>query len=151
MNSMKGSKMNRINKHEHWKFTIYLAGYSNDREYRKEVIDKYGQLIDFIDPMCITWQDVNENVNPNVSDIWLIKRDKKLIDSCDIMVAKIEYLPYGEIQIGTIMEIMYAFDHGIPVFLISSEPKILNNAWLKFHYKKGFGSIDECFECVLGN
>jgi nucleoside 2-deoxyribosyltransferase len=142
--------MNRVNKDEKWKFTIYLAGYSNNTEYRKIAMEKYGDQIDLIDPMCITWDDVNSNVCKNVSNLWLVKRDKKLIDQCDILVANIEYLPYGEIMIGTLMEIMYAYDHGIPIFLISSENKILNNAWLTAHYKYGFKTIEECFEFILG-
>jgi nucleoside 2-deoxyribosyltransferase len=136
---------------ERWKLKIYLAGFSKDLEYRKFAIKYYGNLFELVDPMCITWDDVNNNVNKNVTDIWLIKRDKKLIDDCDILVARIEYLPTGEIMVGTIMEIMYAYDHGIPVFLISSEDKILNNAWLKFHYKKGFKTVEECFEYLSGN
>lgn len=142
--------MERINTEEHWRFKIYLAGYSNDLEYRKKAIDKYGNLIDFIDPMCITWNDVSSNVCDNVSEIWLVKRDKKLIDQCDILVANIEYLPHGEIMIGTLMECMYAYDHGIPIFLISSEDRIRNNAWLKFHYRKSFKTIDECFNFIIG-
>jgi nucleoside 2-deoxyribosyltransferase len=135
---------------ERWKIRVYLAGWSNDVNYRKEAIEKYGNLFDFVDPMCITWEEVNQNVNKNVNEIWLVKRDKKLIDSCEILVAHLEYLQYGEIMIGTLMEIMYAYDHGIPIFLISSEDKILNNAWLRFHYKKGFKNVEECFNYLGG-
>lgn len=134
---------------ENWKLKIYLAGYSKDLEYRKIIKEKYSNNLIFIDPMVITWDDVYKNVPSNVNDIWLIKRDKKLIDQCDILVAKIEFLPKGKIMIGTIMEFMYAFDHGIPVYLISSEKEIINNAWLKFHYKKAFFDIEECFDFIL--
>ena len=136
---------------EQWKLKIYLAGYSNDLEYRRITIEKYGHLIDFVDPMTITWTDVNSNVSKNVNYIWLIKRDKKLIDQCDILVAKIEYLPYGQIMIGTLMEVMYAFEHGIPVFLISESDYIRNNAWLKFHYEKVFSGIEECFDYITSS
>lgn len=136
---------------EKWKSRIYLAGWAKDLDYRKQAIERYGNYFEFMDPMCITWDEVNEKVNKNITEIWLIRRDKKLIDSCDMIVARCEYLPYGELSIGTYLEIMYAFDHGIPVFLISSEDKIRNNAWLKFHYKKGFKTIDECFGYLSGN
>jgi nucleoside 2-deoxyribosyltransferase len=138
-----------MNTKENWKFKIYLAGYSKDLKYRKESIEKYGNKIDFIDPMCITWDDVNTNICKNVSELWLVRRDKKLIDQCDILVANAEYLPYGEMMIGTPMEIMYAYDKGIPVYLISSNDNILNNAWFKFHYRKGFKTIEDCFEFIL--
>jgi hypothetical protein len=56
---------------------------------------------------------------------------------------------YGHMMIGTPMEIMYAYEHGIPVFFISSEDKIRNNAWFKYHYKYGFKTIEECFDFIL--
>lgn len=134
---------------EEWRFKIYLAGYSRDLEYRKIAIEKYGDKLILIDPMNITWDEVYSNVGKELSHVWLIKRDKKLIDSCDILVAKVEYLPQGEIMVGTIMEIMYANEHVIPVFLISSEEKIRNNAWFKFHYRKAFETIEDCFDYIV--
>jgi nucleoside 2-deoxyribosyltransferase len=136
---------------EQWLLKIYLAGYSKDLEYRRIVKEKYGDKLILVDPMTITWIDVNKNVNKNVNDIWLIRRDKKLINDCDMLVARCEYLPYGDLSIGTYLEIMYAYDHGIPVFLISSEERIRNNAWLKFHYKKAFSNIDDCFNFILSS
>lgn len=134
---------------EEWKLKIYLAGYSEDLEYRRIVKEKYGNEIDLVDPMVITWDDVHNNVPSTTDHIWLIRRDKKLIDKCDILVAKIEHLPTGKIMVGTIMEIMYAFDHGIPVFLISCENSIRNNPWLKFHIRKSFSDIESCFDYIL--
>lgn len=134
---------------EDWKLKIYLAGYSKDLEYRKIVKEQYGDKLTLVDPMVLTWEQVHANVPHNVDHIWLIRRDKKLIDQCDILVAKIEHLPEGQIMIGTICEVMYAFDHGIPVFLISSEEGIRENAWLKFHYVKAFSDISGCFDYIL--
>lgn len=130
---------------EIWKTRIYLAGWSQDFAYRQEVICKYDNVFDLLDPMSICWCDINQHVSKNLHDIWLVKRDKKLIDDCQILVAKVEHVPQGEIMIGTFMEILYAYERGIPVFLISSNEKIRENTWLKFHYKKAFASIDECF------
>jgi nucleoside 2-deoxyribosyltransferase len=134
---------------ENFKLKIYLAGYSKDLEYRKETIEKYGEHFDFVDPMTISWQDVYDNVPKNVNHIWLVKRDKRLIDSCDMLVAKVEHLCKNEIQIGTLMECMYAYDKGIPIYLISSDEGIRENAWLKFHYTKAFYSITNCFWSIL--
>lgn len=135
---------------EEFKFKIYLAGYNGDVNYRKEVISKYGDKINFVDPMTITFDDIYSNINYGVSDIYLVKRDKKLIDYCDILVAKVEFLREGEISIGTYMEIMYAYMKGIPVFLISSSDELLENPWLKFHSSAFFNTIDECFENIIG-
>lgn len=131
---------------ERWKLKCYLAGWSKDLEYRKYTIEKYGDKFELVDPMVITWDDVHKNVPKNIQDTWLVKRDKKLINGCDVLIAKVEYLPFREIMVGTLMEIVHSYDHGIPVFLISSEDCILNNAWLKFHSKERFKTIDECFE-----
>lgn len=133
---------------ENFKFTIYLAGYNQDLEYRKIVKKEYGKYFNLIDPMTITFEEVYNNIGEDLADIFIVKRDKKLIDKCDILVAKIEYLPKGQIMVGTIMEIMYAYTKGIPVFLISSEERIRENAWLKFHSEATFCDIEECFDFI---
>ncbi len=132
------------------KFTVYLAGYSKYSEYRKIVKEKYSEYINLIDPMDYNFDEISKNIGNELLDTYIVTRDKKLIDQCDILVAKIEYLPYGEISVGTIMECMYAFMRGIPVFIISSELDILNNIWLKFHSKDGFKTIENCFDFILG-
>lgn len=135
---------------EDFKFKIYLAGYNGDLDYRKEVIEKYGDKINLIDPMTITFDEVYSKVNYEVSDIYIVKRDKRMIDSCDILVAKVDFLSEGKISIGTYMEIMYAYMKGIPVFLISTFDELLENPWLKFHSVARFNDIEECFESILG-
>lgn len=134
---------------EEYRLQIYLAGYSKDLEYREIVEELYGNKAIFINPMTISWDDVNNNSTTKLDDIWLVKRDKRLIDSCDILVANIEYRPYGEIMLGTIMEIMHAFHNGIPAFVISSEEYIRENPWLKFHIRKSFKNINDCFDYIL--
>lgn len=131
------------------KFTIYLAGYHKDTEYRKYTIEKFKEKFNLIDPMTITFKDVYTNIGKELSDIYLVRRDKKLIDKCDILVAKVEYLPQNEIMIGTLMEIMYAYSKGIPVFLISSSEDILENPWLLFHCQGFFNSVEECFNFII--
>jgi nucleoside 2-deoxyribosyltransferase len=133
------------------KFTIYLAGYNKDIEYRKIVKEKYGEHFIILDPMTITFDEVYKDIGKELSDIYLIRRDKKMIDQCDMLIAKIEHLPEGKIMIGTIMEIMYSFMKGIPVFIISSDNCLLENPWLKFHSTGRFNSIDECFDFILND
>jgi len=131
------------------KFTIYLAGHNKDLEYRKFIKIKYWNEINILDPMINTFEEVYEDIGEELSDIFLVRRDKKMIDQCDILIAKVEYLPEGEISIGTYMEIMYAYMKGIPVFLISSTNSLLENPWLKFHSTGRFNSAKECFEFIL--
>ena len=134
---------------EDMRFTVYLAGHHKDLEYRKIVKSKYGRKLKLIDPMTISFLDVYDNIGEELADIYIVRRDKKLIDQCDILVAKVEYLPKGEMTPGTIMEILYAYTQGIPVFLISSEESIRENAWLKFHSEATFCDIEECFDLIL--
>ncbi len=134
---------------ERWETRIYLAGWSQDLEYRRDAILHYGNAFDLVNPMSITWDDINQNVNKNLQDTWLVKRDKRLIDTCDILVAKVEHVPVGEIMVGTFMEIFYAYENCVPVFLISSDEKIRSNSWLKFHCKMAFESLNKCFEYLL--
>jgi nucleoside 2-deoxyribosyltransferase len=131
------------------RFTIYLAGYSKDLEYRQIVKENYGQYFNILDPMTITFEEVYADIGKELSDIYLIRRDKKMIDQCDILIAKIEFVPEGQIMVGTFMEIMYAYTKSIPVFLISSDNSLLENPWLKFHSVGRFNNIEECFNFII--
>lgn len=131
------------------RFTVYLAGYHQDLDYRKQVKRKYGKKINLLDPMTITFEEVYNGVGQDLADIYIVKRDKRLIDQCDILVAKIEYLPEGQMMVGTIMEMIYAYSKGIPVFLISSEERIRENAWLKYHSESTFYDIKQCFDFIV--
>jgi hypothetical protein len=131
------------------KFKIYLSGYNKDLEYRKIVKNKYGEYFDILDPMTITFDQVYDQIGKELADIFIVRRDKKLIEQCDILIAKIEYLPQGQMMIGTLMEVLYAFMNGITVFIISSNDDILENPWLKFHSVGRFYSVDECFGFIL--
>jgi len=131
------------------KFTVYLAGYSKYSEYRKIVKEKYSEYINLIDPVDYKLEDVYKDIGNELSDTYIVRKDKKSIEQCDILVAKIEYPQHKEISIGTIMECMYAFMKGIPVFIISSDEDILNDIWLKFHSKNRFKTIEHCFAFIL--
>ena len=130
------------------KMCVYLAGYNKDIKYRLDVIKKYGDKIYFLDPMTLSFEEINKTFG-KMSPEFLVKRDKNLIDNANILVVKIEYLPYGEMIIGSLMEIMYAFTKGIPVYVVSSELNIRKNAWISYHSKKSFSSMDECFDYIL--
>jgi len=133
------------------KLKIYLAGYSKDIEYRNYVKNNYGNenKLEFVDPMTITFSEVYDKIGRELSDIYIVRRDKKLISQCDILIANIEFLPQGQMMIGTIMEIEYAFSIGIPVFVISSEKEIRENPWIKFHTRKSFDSIKKCLDYIV--
>lgn len=126
------------------KLCVYLAGWSQELEYRKIVKDYYGDKLDLIDPMEIAWSEVSEKIGENCNYVYLVQRDKKLILQSDILVAYIKRLSFG-----TIMEIIFAFDHGIPVYVICDNDQFLNDPWLLFHSTKQFRKIEDCFDFIL--
>ena len=130
------------------KLTLYLAGWSKYTEYRKICIDKYGDRVKLINPMSITHLEVIEDIGKNEYDTYIIRRDKKLILSSDILIA---YLSDEGSTWGTTMEILFSYEHGVPVYVIDDTKgmKNYNDAWVKFHTKKVFSNIDDCFNFIL--
>jgi len=126
----------------------YLAGWSKYTDYRKVCIDKYGDKIKLINPMSLTHIEVIEDIGPNEYDTYIVRRDKKLILTADILIA---YLGDQGSTWGTTMEILFAHEHGIPVYVIdvTEGMKNYNDAWVKFHTKKVFTNIDDCFNFIL--
>ena len=124
---------------------VYLSGCSDEKGYRKYVIDKYGKVLDLLDPMTLTWDQVNSDIGKNSRANYIVIRDKKLILESNIVVA---YIKVGS-TFGTTMEIIYAYSNGIPIYLIDETKKFRENPWVVFHSSKVFDSIDECFEHIL--
>jgi len=125
------------------KLCVYLSGWSQEIEYRKTVKEKYSDKLRLIDPMTITPIGVCKEVGENCDYVYIVQRDKKLILKSDILVAYIERLSFG-----TIMEIMFSFDHGIPVYVICDNNQFLNDPWLLFHSTKQFRRIEDCFDFI---
>ena len=124
------------------KLTIYLASTYKEFGYRRNTRLKYSQYANIIDPIgCLTEEECNKIFGEHTYE-WIVRRDKKLILSSDILVAYID--SYG-ITPGTTMEIIFSFENGIPTYLIDTKQKYINDYWLKFHTKKIFKSVDECF------
>ena len=129
----------------YFRFKVYLAGWWKDTEYRKITKKEFGKYFDLIDPMDVSFNEIRKYIGPDMEDTFIVKNDKRKIDNCDILVAKFDFLPQGEISLGTPMEVAYAFSKGIPVYIISKDDYIRNNPWLKFHSKKQFSTITACF------
>jgi nucleoside 2-deoxyribosyltransferase len=132
------------------KLQIYLAGWSKYKDYRDYCIEKYGDKLDLINPMSITHFEVIDNIGKNQYDTYIVRRDKKLISHSDILVV---YLSEKGCTWGSTMEIIYAYENGVPVYVIDDTQgmKNWNDAWVKFHTKKVFSSIPECFNFILSN
>lgn len=130
------------------KLIVYLAGWAEEIEYRKYVEKKYNSgKLELLNPMNITHLDVIDNIGINEYSTYIIRRDKKMILSSDILVA---YISDHGPSWGTSMEINFAYENGIPVYVIdvTDGMKHANNAWVKFHTKKSFKNIDDCFDFI---
>jgi len=115
------------------KIKIYIAGTTTEIEYRKHVKQKYKNIFELHDPM----EEVNQH------DLNLVVKDKELILNCDILVAIVK-----KFTCGTIMEIEYAYENKIPVYVITKE-KLMNDKWLSFHTYKFFQTISTCFDDII--
>ena len=129
------------------KLRIYLAGYSEEYEYRNYVIQEYGNIdkLDIVNPLNTNYDDIYENIGKNCCMHYLVTRDKKLILTCHVLIA---YVRVGSTW-GTTMEVIYAYSNHIPVFLIDPTKNYRTNPWLRFHVCEVFDGIDECFDFIL--
>lgn len=74
----------------------------------------------------------------------VVEKDKQLIIDSDIVVAYIHSPSWG-----TPMEIIYAYENGIPVYVINSNRDHTENFWVKYHTTKFFDNINDCFDYIL--
>ncbi len=129
------------------KLRVYLSGWSQELEYRK-IAERYCKdCVDLVNPMDITWTEVNRDIGQNCAAEFIVRRDKMQIDSCHILVAYIRVGPTW----GTTMEMQYAYMKGIPVFMIDPTPGFSHwkDAWCRAHVAKVFSSIEECFDFIM--
>jgi len=117
------------------KLKIYLGGSADEIEYRKEVHQKYENQFRIIDPLKETPHDLGRNL--------IVEMDKRLILESDIFVAFIK-----KFTCGTIMEILFAYENNIPIYVINSNSIFLQDIWLSYHTNIFFNNINECFEYI---
>lgn len=127
------------------KLKVYLAGYSKELEYRKIVKDNYSDYLILIDPMQLEMEDDVDKDFGNNKDIFIVRKDYKLILESDILVA---YINIGS-TFGTSMEICFAKMNNIKVYTIEPCNYFRHDVWLKYHTDNFFDSIKECFDHII--
>jgi nucleoside 2-deoxyribosyltransferase len=120
--------------------SIYLAGHVGETEYRRYVNEKYCNMFKINDPLQLI------EIRPNITRDEIVREDKSLIFESYILVAYIQKPTFG-----TIMEVIYAFEHDIPVYVINPGYTFKNDIWLSYHTKKFFNDIDSCFSFINEN
>jgi nucleoside 2-deoxyribosyltransferase len=118
------------------KIRIYIAGAVRETSYREFVHKVYGdnQNLELLDPIRIVTQCFPE----------VVELDKQLIKDSDIVVAYIHSPSWG-----TSMEMIYAYENGIPVYVINPNKDHMENFWVKYHTTKFFDNISDCFDEIL--
>ena len=115
---------------------VYLAGpifQCEDSEcihWRQEVKKRLNGF-KIIDPMERDYRGVTDE---NYEKI--VEEDKALIDSCDILLVN-----HLKPSVGTSMEILYAWERGKKILLISGNNEI--SPWLIYHSHKIFRSLED--------
>ena len=118
---------------------IYLAGpifqcedheCINWREEVKNSLDK----IEVIDPMV---RDYRKTTNKDFKEI--VESDKAEVDASDILLAYCT-----KPSAGTSMEVLYAWENGKKVYVITENGE--TSPWLLYHSHKVFKSIDEAIK-----
>ena len=73
----------------------------------------------------------------------VVSRDIEEIAKCDFMVAFVT----GDVSYGTIMEMVYAGTHGVPVYLVCTNGHE-EHPWLKYHAEKVFTDVKDFEEFI---
>lgn len=124
------------------KVRVYLAGYSFESEYRRDAKKNFGDKFDLVDPFT-------DNPAEGEADYkGIVEGDKELIWGCDCILAYINTISWG-----TAMEIIYAWENDIPVFIACINKAHANHHWVKYHADgkiyfsvgSAFGAIAEYF------
>lgn len=115
---------------------VYLCGPINGRsdddctgwrEYVK------ARLPDTLDPMTRDYR--GRELEPGIAKE-IVLGDKADISLCDAVIAY-----YDKPSVGTSMEVLFAWEHGIPVHVVDKSGKPLS-PWLMFHCERVHQSLD---------
>ena len=111
------------------------------------------------DDECMTWRETLKGAAPHVT--WvdpmardyrgreaddyqeIVEGDKADIDRCDAMIVN-----YVKPSVGTSMEILYAWQRGIPVVVVAA-PDAVISPWLRYHSRRIVASLTEALSEVV--
>ena len=119
---------------------IYLAGPANSPVWvglRAKLMDEFGEQFDFIDPLNHPARPTEE-----MGAEWLVTQELKWLDDCDGVIA---FMPYP--SVGTMGEIVNAYQRGMPSLILSDNPTMLAHPWLVYYsWKGGMHTTEHLFE-----
>ena len=124
--------------------TIYLAGpvqHADDgghgwRDQIKEDVLSV-EWLDPLDKYDVPSGDID--VGTDISAEQIVESDKEMIDGADAVLARYAHMP----SVGTPMEILYAYERDIPVFVwVDAEDTSGMSPWIT-HHAAGYGTSRE--------
>ena len=127
-------------------FSVYLCGpingctdeeCNNWRDFLMNSETKYP--INWINPMVRDYR--GREMEPGI-DAEIVENDKLDIDGSDLLIVN-----YDKPSVGTSMEILYAWDLGIPVWLVR-KPGTKLSPWLTYHSSGQFDSFDDVLKAL---
>jgi len=113
---------------------IYLAGTTNEILYR-ETITKF--FLNYSEKNVIT-KDPLVLIDQYLPAKELVLNDKILIVGSDILLAKVE-----KYSAGTMMEICFAYENNLFVWIISNNESIKKDPWIVAHCDRFFNNEQE--------
>lgn len=122
---------------------VYLCGPINGRtdsdckDWRDYAKSK---LADTLDPMARDYR--GRELEPGIARE-IVENDKLDIDACGALLVY-----YDKPSVGTSMEVLYAWQRGIPVIVVDASDKPLS-PWLIYHSTNIHKSIDDALATLL--
>jgi nucleoside 2-deoxyribosyltransferase len=119
---------------------VYLCGPINgctDEECKdwREFVKQ--RLSDTLDPMCRDYRGREAECY-----VEIVEGDKEDIDTADVLLVN-----YDKPSVGTSMEILYAWNQGIPV-VVACKPETSISPWLRYHSTKMVHSFDDAIKWI---
>ena len=142
------------------KISIYLAGYIQGIviekciAWRKQIRKHYDDWKGAGVPYPITWmdplngeEDVSDNgLNSNVPSQAIFTRDYQCVKRADLLVVNTDTFGQDRPLLGTIFELAWAFEHHVPVIMITKEEMYKKHPFLEHNVAWYFENVEELLE-----
>lgn len=123
---------------------VYLARTFKDHtsryKYPAHVKSFFAGILDFIDPNDFVTKELINNPER------IVPLNKKLIDECDILVLYINQPTFGSLG-----EFHYAYNRGMPVYVINPNRVFTSEPWLKYLVDKICDDEDFFYQRLINN
>jgi len=112
-----------------------------------------GAILGCSDSQCKQWREEVKKIFPKAIDPMrrdyrgkesqnfekIVELDKKDIEDSDCLLVN-----YQGPSAGTCMEILYAWERGLPVYIVTSK-NVLISPWVKYHSSRFYYSFEDAF------